>query len=1056
MTAFLALAMAAALALPAAAQTPLASIRGVVLDPSAMPIPGVQVTIVQVDTGERRTVTADGTGRFVVAAIPSGTHTIQIEQAGYKAYTQQIRLQVGEERRVDIQLTLGQRDESVTVTAPAASIERLRPARATAIDGEQIRGLPLDGRNFLELSLLAPGTAPEAPGSASSVRGDFAFHVNGGREDSNGYLLDGVLNVDPKLNTLGVSPPVDAVQEFELVTSTADASFGRNSAGQVNVVVQSGANRLHGTAYECFRDRALNATNAFAPKNEPDPAYSRHQFGAAFGGPIVKNRTFFFGDYEGTRTREGITTVTNVPTTAERSGDFSQSLSPRPFNLFTQQPFANGVIPPAFINPVGRAIAALYPLPNRGVPFQNYVSSPVSTDRRDQYDLRVDHSTRPPRATLTLRYSFSDRDFFEPFSGAGFSLVPGFGTSAPRRAQNAMAGERRVFSNALLNEVRIGYTRINAGAFQESRTNVNQQVGLPTVSADPRDSGLSLITLTGYSPIGDDYNAPQKSHTDQLQVTDSITYARGRHLVRTGVDVRMVQQGAFRDIQARGFLSFADQAQLTGNALADLLLGLPVTTGVARLDNAQHLRTHGYGAFVQDSVAVSSRLTLSAGLRYEYNAPPYDAHDRAAVYDPSAGSVVQVGTNGVPRGGYEPDRNNWAPRVGAAWSVDESGKTVVRAGYGIYYDQSALAPGEGIYFNPPLFDLRIFFPLPGSLLFINDPYPQQFPIFIPPSATTYQRDFQTAHAHQWNITVQRQLGPSRLVDVAYVGSKGRDLLRGRDANQANASPQPLNLRPNPLLADITALESQARSDYDSLQMSFTQRLSMGVTALASYTWSSSHDDASGLFTSTGDPNFPQDSNNPDAEWGRSNFDLRQRLTFGFTCDMPFGSGSNRFANHGWASNLLADWAVTGILTLQSGRPFTVLLSPDFDNSNTGRGSLGFGANDRPNVSGATSVANPSAAQWFNTKAFSIPPFGTFGNAGRNILEGPGYANFNLGVLKHVRLNGDTRLQLRLEAFNLFNRVNYNLPDNVLLSPTFGQILSAGSPRRLQLGVKVLF
>jgi hypothetical protein len=1053
MTVFLALVLTA-LALPAAAQTPLASIRGVVVDPSALPIPGVQVAVVQSGTGEQRTVTADGTGLFVVAAIPSGMHTIRIEHAGYKTYSQQIRLQVGEERRVDIQLSLGDRNEAVTVTAPAVSVERLRPARATAIDGEQIRGLPLDGRNFLELSLLAPGTAPEAPGSASSVRGDFAFHVNGGREDSNGYLLDGVLNVDPKLNTLGVAPPVDAVQEFELVTSTPDASFGRNSAGQVNVVVRTGANQLHGAAYEFFRDRALNAANAFAPENEPDPAYGRHQFGAAFGGPLVKNRAFFFGDYEGLRTREGITTVTNVPTAAERIGDFSQSLSPRPFNLFTRQPFPNGVIPQAFINPVGRAIAALYPLPNRTVPFQNFVSSPISTDRRDQFDLRLDRSTKP--ATITARYSFSDRDFFDPFSGAGFPLVPGFGTSAPRRAQNAMAGERRVISNAVLNELRVGYTRIAAGAFQQSGSNLNQQVGLPTVSANPRDAGLSFITVSGYSPLGDDFNTPQDSTTNQFQVTDALTYARGRHLVRGGLDVRTVAQDAFRDIQARGFLSFVDQAQLTGNALADLLLGLPVTTGVARLDNPERLRTHSYGAFVQDSFAITSRLTLSGGLRYEFNAPPYDADNRAAVYDPTAGSIVRVGTNAIPRGAYEPDRNNWAPRLGAAWSIDQAGRTVVRAGYGIYYDQSALASGEGLYFNPPAFDLRVFFPLPGSLLFVNDPFPQQFPIFIPPSATTYQRDFQTAYAHQWNVTVQRQLGPSRLVDVAYVGSKGRDLLRGRDINQADASPRVPNLRPNPLFADVTQLESHAASDYDSLQLSFTQRLSMGVTALASYTWSSSHDDASGLFTSTGDPNFPQDSNNPEAERARSNFDLRHRLTVGFTCDMPFGSGSSRFADHGWASDLLANWAITGILTLQSGRPFTVILSPDFDNSNTGRGSLGFGANDRPNVSGDTSVANPGATGWFNTAAFSIPAFGTFGNAGRNSLEGPGYANFNLGVLKHVRLSAATRLQLRLEAFNLFNRVNYSLPDNVLLSPTFGQILSAGSPRRLQLGAKVLF
>jgi hypothetical protein len=1053
MKAFLALVFAAIAAPSAVAQSPLAAVRGVVRDPAAAALPGVQIAIVQADTRERRVVTADGTGRFTVAAIPSGLHTIEIAHPGYKQYVQQIRLQVGEERRVDILLTLGDRAETITVTAPTAALDRLRPTRATAIDGEQIRGLPLDGRNFLELTLLAPGTAPEAPGSASSVRGDFAFHVNGGREDANGYVLDGVLNVDPKLNTLGVAPPVDAVQEFEIVTSTPDASFGRSGAGQVNVVVASGANRVRGTAYEFFRDRALNATNHFAPKDQPDPAYRRHQFGAAFGGPLARDRTFVFGDYEGTRSREGITTITNVPTLAERNGDFSQSLAGRPLNPFLQEVFPNGVIPEGFINPVGRAIASLYPLPNRAVPFQNFVSSPVATDRRDQFDVRVDHVAG--RATLTGRYSFSDRDFFEPFSGAGFALVPGFGTRAPRRAQNAVAGERRILSSSLLNEVRAGFTQIDAGAFQESGADLNQRVGLPSVGPR-RDQGLSFITLTGYSPLGDDYNTPQDSLTRQVQISDALTYARGRHLVRSGVDLRTVAQDAFRDIQSRGFLSFADQAQLTGNALADLLLGLPITTGIAQLDNPQHLRTRGFGAFLQDSVSVTSHLTVSAGLRYESTTPPYDRDNRAGVYDAATGSVVPVGASGVPRGGYAPDRNNWAPRVGASWSVDPSGATVVRAGYGLYYDQSALAPGEGLYFNPPYFNLRLFFPLPGSLLFVNDPFPGQFPVFVPPSATTYQRDFQTAHLHQWNVNVQRQLGATRVLDVAYVASRGRDLLRGRDVNQANASAQPLNLRPNPAFADVTLLESKARSEYDSLQASFTQRLSLGVTALASYTWSSSKDNASGLFTSTGDPNFPQDSNNPEAEWGRSNFDLRHRLSFGFTCDMPFGAGSNRFANHGWASQLLADWAIAGIVTLQSGRPFTVLLGPDFDISNTGRGSLGFGANDRPNVAGDTTVEDAGAQQWFNTEAFSIPTFGTFGNAGRNILEGPGYANVNLGLLKHVRVAGDTRLQLRLEAFNLFNRVNYSLPDNVLVSPTFGQILAAGSPRRLQVGVKVLY
>jgi hypothetical protein len=1047
--------LAIAFALPAAAQTPLAVVRGVVRDPSSSPLSGVRLTLVQEETNQRWSAISDDRGQFVLPAVPPGDHRLEIEHAGYKKYTQHLRLQVGQELRADVTLDLGNLTERVDVYAPAVSAERLRPARVTLVEGHQIVGLPLDGRSFLELSLLAPGAEPAAPGSAGSVRGDFAFHVNGGREDSNNYLLDGVLNVDPKLNTPGVAPPVDGVREFEIVTSTPDASFGRNAAGQVNVIGKAGGNRLSGTAYEFFRNNALDATNYFAPRNEPAPVYRRHQFGGSFGGPIVRNRTFFFADYEGTRTREGVTMVTNAPTLAERAGDFSQSLFARPIDPYTQQPFPGGRIPADRVSPIGLAIAALYPAPNRAVPYQNYVSSPAGTDRRDQFDVRVDHATSA-RATLTARASLSDRDFFEPFSGAGFAAVPGFGSKVPRRAVNVMVGERRTVSATLFNEARFGYTRVAAGVLQESATSLNRQVGLPEMSPNSRDWGLSLITISGFSPLGDQYNNPQDSATRQFQVADTLTWARGRHLARFGGDLRTIAQDGYRDVQARGFLAFSDQVPITTNALADLLLGYPVTTGVAHVDNRQRLRTMSYSAFAQDSIRIASRMTLSAGLRYEYNSPAVDADDRAYLYDPATESLVQVGTGGVPRGGYAPDRNNWAPRVGVAWDVDERGEMVVRAGLGLYYDQSALAPSEGIYFNPPYFEMRPYFPLPGMPLSLSDPYPAQFPIVLPASATTYQRDFQTARVAQWNVNVQRQLGRTRLFEAAYVGARGRHLLRGRDMNQAPASPNPLNPRPVPQFADITLLESAARSEYRSLQLSFTQRLADGVSAIAAYTWSSSHDDASGLFTSAGDPNFPQDSLNPQAEWGRSNYDLRHRLSLGFTCAMPFGTGSGRFANHGWASDLLADWEITGILTLQSGRPFTVALLPEIDNSNTGRSSLGFGSNDRPNVVGEPQVSTPGPNQWFNTAAFAMPAYGSFGNAKRNSLEGPGYGNVNLALLKLLRLGTVARLQLRLEAFNLLNRPNFNLPDNFLASPTFGQILSAQSPRRLQLGAKLLF
>jgi hypothetical protein len=370
----------------------------------------------------------------------------------------------------------------------------------------------------------------------------------------------------------------------------------------------------------------------------------------------------------------------------------------------------------------------------------------------------------------------------------------------------------------------------------------------------------------------------------------------------------------------------------------------------------------------------------------------------------------------------------------------------VRGGYGVYYNQGALATSEGLYFNPPYFNLSVYFPFPGlPPLTIADPFPSNFPIPVPQSATAYQRDLKTPWMEHWNVNVQRQLGATRAIEVAYVGSRGHDLISARDGNQPPASANPVNLRPNPQFADITLIESRAASNYNALQLKFQQRTSAGLSLLAAYTFAKSTDDASGFFTSAGDANLPQNSRDPEAEHARSAFDVRHRLSMSLAYALPFSANQ-------WVS----DWEVQGILTLQSGRPFTVAIHPDIDQSNTGRSNLGFGYNDRPNVSGEPSLDDSSAEQWFNTAAFSFPPFGSFGNAGRNILDGPGYQNLNLALIKYVQLGGNVRLQLRAETFNVFNRVNLDLPDAFLGSPTFGQVLSAGSPRRFQFGVKALF
>ena len=605
----------------------------------------------------------------------------------------------------------------------------------------------------------------------------------------------------------------------------------------------------------------------------------------------------------------------------------------------------------------------------------------------------------------------------------------------------------------LVNESRAAFSRVASSVTQQAST-VNSSIGLPTISPQARDAGLSFITITGFSPLGDEGHNPQNSVTNVYQFLDNSSYIHGNHLFKFGVDLRFSQQNAFRDIESRGRLQFSPFGQITGNALGDLLLGFPFLTSIAHVDNPQHIRTRSYNSFINDSYRATPRLTLNAGLRYEYNSPPVDAEDRANIYDVATRSLVRVGTNGVPRSAFEPDRNNFAPRVGFAWTIGREQATVLRGGYGIYYDQSPLAPAEALYFNSPFFDNNIFFSLPGLPLTLNNPFPSFFPFPLPDSALAIQRDLRTGYMQHWNFNVERQLGSRSVVEIAYVGSKGTKLLTARDINQPQPSVLPPGLpivpRPDPRFDDINLLESRANSNYNALQVRFQQRLAHGFSALASYTWSKSIDDASNFFSSAGDPNFPQNSYNVAAERGRSNFDVSHRLSLSYSYALPFGK-----ARDGWMSTVLRGWETYGIVTLQTGRPFTVALLPEIDNSGTGRSILGFGANDRPNLVGNPELSNPTTLQWFNTAAFAFSPPGTFGNAGRNILTGPGFQNVNASLLKNTRVSERFNLQFRTEVFNLFNHPNFNLPDNFLGSPIFGRITSARDPRHIQFGLKLL-
>ncbi len=1028
------------------------TVRGRVLDASEAAIHRAEVTAVHTATGVSRSTVTNRRGDYVLPSLPAGVYDISAAADGFQKFRQTgLRLAVGEHAAVDFQLQVGELTEEITVVARLVMLETQSSAVGALIPNSYIVNLPLNGRNFLELALLAPGVSPSAEGSAGSARGRFSFQSNGLRESQNAYIYDGVYAVDPVLNSFALNPPVDAVQEFRIHTSGTEAPFGGNSGGQVAVVLKSGGNDFHGSVYEFLRDDSLDARNFFDDPAAGQPNLRRNQFGFAAGGALRPSSSFFFVDYEGLAERRGITQTTNVPTAAERAGDFSQSLFPAPINLFTGQPFPDAKLP--FSHPIGAAVANLYPLPNRQAFGQNFVASPTQRLRNDKFDLRLDQQLGL-NGRLTGRYSFGDSNLFEPFATGSTTLVPGFGNDFDERGQNLMLAETHTIGTRWVNEFRFGYNRVDNRTFHEnSGTSINQSVGLPDFSSRERDLGLSQISVTGFSPLGDEGNNPQDSVVDSYQILNTASYAEGGHLLRLGVERRWIRQDAFRDVLTRGMINFL--GAFTQNPLADLLLGLPTFTGGAVSDNPQALRTGNTSLFVHDGWKLSRNLMLNLGLRYEYNTPAHDAFDRAYVYDPASFSTVQVGTEGIPRAGYDGDRNDFAPRVGLAWSPSQH--MVVRAGYGIYYNASPLAPGQGIYFNPPLFNFQLFFPSAQTgPITIDNPWPAGLQAPFPPSAFTYDRNPRSSYAQQWNFTFQGEMSEEVIFEVGYHGTSGVNLLAGRDINQPAPSFQFPNFRPVPFFQSIDQIEAAAHSTYHSLQAQLQCRFRGGLTGMFSYTWSKAIDNASNFFPSATDTNFPQDSLNTGAERGLSSFDLRQRFSGSWVYELPMGEGHRLGGNlSGPLKALTAGWMLNGVWTLQTGQPFSVVLPRELDNSNTGISFLG-GAADRPNLIGNPVLGNRDPSRWFAVEAFGMPQFGSFGNAGRNILGGPSLRNLDFSLLKETGLGESATLQFRFEFFNVFNTPNFRQPNAVFGTPGFGRVLAAREGREVQFGVKVLF
>jgi len=1070
--------------LPVLAQVSSGSILGYVYDPSGALITNAQVTVSDANHDVVRKTTSDSAGAYSLAELSPGVYSVTASSPGFGEITQSdVRVLVNTQTRTDFHLPIAGQKKTVEVTVLSPESQPETSEVGTVIEQQQIDSVPLNRRNFLELALLAPGVAPAVQNSELSSFGAFSFDAGGGREEANNFLLDGVDNNDPYVNRYGVEPPVDSIQEFKVATNSYDAEYGRSSAGQVNVITRQGTNDFHGSSYDYLRNRVLDARNYFDRAATPAKLV-RNQFGFSVGGPVVHNNTFFFASTDWFRDREGLSQQSTIPTEAEDGGNLSALCQPgfdanglcKPptqpgqsavqiYNPMTGQPFQGNLIPSGDISSVAKSILKMFPAPGNSSIFD---SSPVQRENDGFGTYRIDRRLSAVD-DLTARYSFTTVDLLEPWGGssnglASANVAPGFGDYVKDDIQNVMLQYRRVFSSRIVNTVSAAYDRFSRDILpQNYNVNVGQLWNVTWLNVPASGYGFPSVAVQGLSGAGDNTTYPIYRHTNTYQIGDQLAIDHGSHLFRIGGEVRELQLNGSLSLFTRGSLSFsggatgAPQGQscptgLTcGAGIADLLLG-DVSFGLQSQSAVSiNMRSQAYAAYFQDDWRISRNLTLNLGMRYEYLRPPVSPDNQMYTLDSQTGQLVQVGTNGISRSGTRPDRDNFGPRIGAAWNVGHS--FVVRAGYGVYYDSGMFEVNSAMFFNPPEFDLLGYF---GTTL--QNPFQSGFA--IPPQLAVVNPNVITPYVQQWNFTVERPIGSLGTFSLGYAGAKGTHLVETYDLNQ----PTPGGARLYPNYSGIYYIDTRANSNYNSLQATFNRPLGSHMSVWAAYTWSHSIDDQSAFSDTIADPNFPQNSHDLNAERGNSSFDMRQRVVLTYVVQLP---NQNR-----WTRNT----EFHGITVAQSGEPFTPTFG--FDNSNTGNTAPGQETgSDRPNLvgdpnSGTCPNGSPvrTANCWFNTNAFAVGPYGTFGDAGRNSLRGPGLASFDLSLVRRFRLTERFRLTAEAEAFNLFNRVNFQLPQAVVPGPaqqlptnhpipagtTFGEIFSANPARQVQVALRLTF
>ena len=1008
--------LASALGLSAVGQQITASIRGTVVDPAGATVQGASVSAVQLETGLVRNTVTGRSGEYVLLELPVGHYRLQASAKGFQSYIQQgIILEVNETATVPVRLAVGTETQKIEVQADAQLIQTTVTGLGEIVNERDILELPLNGRNFADLGLLQPGVTPLTPGlreAGGSLRDGQGYAVNGQRPESNNFLIDGANNFNGVDGGFVLRPPIDAIVEFKILTHNANAEFGNALGSTTNIITRSGTNQFHGSAWEFLRNDAFDATNYFASSTEP---LKQNQFGGRFGGPIIKDKTFFFGYYEGFRNHQGETFGSTVPSVAERNGDFSalcKTVDPQSgmcedtdpvtgqqihqlFNVFLNKPYPFNQLPltPPDTSPLSLGLLSLFPLPNTGS--NVYTSTQIFTQSTDQFGLRLDHQLSAADL-LNFRYAFADGSQFNPIPTSGAS-VPGFPVGQEQRAQNFVVTETHTFSPTMIGVLRFSFLR-NKFLYGERTNHTSpESLGFGYQSSLDLAVGPPFIQVNGYTTVGDPITGPRNTFENGYDYNGSLSWVRGRHELKFGGGFEHVHVNMLQGIATNGFFVFVPFPDIA-DAFASFMFGQPVFFLQGRGDFARGINGHAFNAYAQDTYKVNSRLTLNFGVRYEMPSPYTEIHNRQTLFIPGRQSTVMPtaptgllypGDAGVPGGLIPTFKKGVAPRVGVAYDPTGAGKWLVTSSYGIFYEPYYTGQGgplqSPISAPPYLQTEQISSPPPNFMDPYNGPPPPLGTFATPLTNLTLTPNLPLPYSQDWDLNVQRSFGTDLLLEVGYVGTKGTKLPRFIEGNPAIYVP---GIDPNtgdplstPNTADQRRLYSGctladdpktcvfsstgliagiANSSYNALEASLRKRFSHGMAFLASYTFSKTIDDASS-FNMTGSASKPVAGENDlaqnpfdlAAERGRSLFDSRHRLVVSYQWAIPLWRQP-----HGWYQHVLGAWQVNGIATFMSGTPFTVFDSNDVSEQGGAPEISGFSAN-RPNlVSGQNPNSGP--------------------------------------------------------------------------------------------------